>query len=151
MFKLIAALTIFASSAVHAISYEVIGPCSEKPVYSGEMNVNDLKNSVGKISLQIFDRDKIPYIGNESGFNSILSTPTGIDAIEVISNKIMRAHGWCYTVNKVSPDVLAGDYFFNSNNDKLVWFYGYSTYNSGEWTDYCVPSYRVHAAQFCSK
>lgn len=151
MFKRIAILALLASTTAHAISYEVIGPCSETPVYSGEINLSDLKASVGKISLQIFERDKISFNGTEAGFKSILNTPTGMDSIEVISQTKMRAHGWCYTVNKLAPDVLPSDYFFNSNNDSLVWFYGHSTYENGAWTDYCVPSHQVHAAQFCAK
>lgn len=144
-------LTVFASFNAHAISFEVIGPCSSTPVYSGVFTMNDLKISVGKTSISIFDQQKIPYIGSEMGFNSIVGTPTGMDALEVLSDTKMRAHGWCYSVNGVGPDVMASDYFFNSNNDKLVWFFGYSTYDNGQWVDYCVPSYKVKASQFCSK
>jgi hypothetical protein len=143
-------LTLFASQTF-AVTYEVIGPCSATPVNSGTYDVKDLKMSVGKISVTIFDQQKIPYIGSDAGFNSILNTPTGLDSIEVLSDTKMRAHGWCYSVNGVNPDVLAGDYLLNSNDDKIVWFFGYSTYDKGEWVDYCVPSYKVHAAQFCSK
>lgn len=154
MYKIILVLAMTLSSAAHAVSYEVIGPCSEKPVYNGTSDLTEAEikqQSVGKFSLDVFEKNKIPYVGNESGFNSILNTPVGMDAIEVLSDTKMRAHGWCYTVNKVAPDVLAGDYFFHTNEDKVVWFFGYSTYDKGEWIDYCVPSYLVHAPQFCEK
>ncbi len=143
--------TLVLSLNASAVSYEVIGPCSEKPVHSGSIQINDLKQSVGKVSVDLFDQNKIPYDGGDYGFRSILGTPVGLDSIEVLSDKKMRAHGWCYTVNNVGPDVLPSDYFFGSNEDKLVWFYGYSTYDNGEWVDYCIPSWRVHADQFCSK
>ncbi|MGZ3789499.1 MAG: DUF4430 domain-containing protein [Bacteriovorax sp.] len=143
--------SLLISINAHAISYEIIGPCSKDPVYSGHWSAIDLKKSAGEISQSIFDQQKIPYIGSSSGFSSILGTPTGDDAIEILSDTKMRAHGWCYSVNGKGPDVLAGDYFFNSIDDKLVWFFGYSTYDNGEWVDYCVPSYNVKADQFCSK
>lgn len=144
-------LTFIISCNVYAITYEVIGPCSATPAYSGTYALSDLKESVGKVSVAIFDRQQIPYNGNSDGFSSILNTPTGRESIEVISDTKMRAHGWCYSVNGIGPDVLAGDYFFTSDADKVVWFFGYSTYDHGQWTDYCVPSYTVHAAQFCTK
>lgn len=143
--------TATISISSYAISYSVIGPCSSTPVYFGNFDVQNFKESAGKISVDIFDQNKIPYTGSEAGFNSILNTPTGLDAMEVLSDTKMRAHGWCYTVNGIGPDVLASDYFLSSNDDKIVWFFGYSTYDRGQWTDYCVPSYKVKAKQFCSK
>ncbi len=142
--------TLFSTKSF-AATLTVIGPCSSTAAYSGEFVADDLKKSVGKLSMDIFEQQKVPYIGNESGFNSILNTPTGIDAIEVLSDTKMRAYGWCYSVNEIEPDVLAGDYFLNSKDDKIVWFFAYSTYDRGQWIDYCVPSYKVKAAQFCSK
>lgn len=151
LFKLIFATTmVIASFSSYSATFTVYGPCSPTPAYNGNIEVIDLKDSVGKISLNVFEDQKIPYIGNESGFSSILNTPTGIDAIEVLSDTKMRAYGWCYSVNAIGPDVLAGDYFLNSKDDKIVWFFGYSTYDQGQWIDYCVPSYKIKAAQFCS-
>lgn len=144
-------LFTFSVPSLQAITFEVVGPCSEKPVYSGEMKVEDLKQSVGRVSVDLFVQNKIPFDGSETGFRSILGTPTGLESIEVLSETKMRAHGWCYTVDNIAPDVLPGDYFFASNDAKLVWFYGYSTYDNGQWVDYCVPSWRVQAAQFCAK
>jgi hypothetical protein len=134
-----------------AITYEVIGPCSEKPVYDGKLNLEELKTNLGIFSMTLFDQQKIPYQGSESGFNSIINTPTGLDAMEVISDTKMRAYGWCFSVNGISPDVMPDEFFFKNNNDKLVWFFAYSTYDKGEWTDYCIPSYKIKAEQFCKK
>lgn len=147
--SLIALIAIFLSAKTYAISFEVIGACSETPVYSGNYEINDLSINAGKASVAIFEQEKVPYIGNETGFNSILNTPTGIESIEVISETKMRAYGWCYSVNGVGPEVIAGEFLFSSNNDKLSWFYAYSTYENGVWLDYCVPSYTIKAPQFC--
>ncbi|MFA6238726.1 MAG: hypothetical protein WC635_15430 [Bacteriovorax sp.] len=137
--------------AASAITYEVIGPCSEKPVFAGSFDLADLSTNAGKATVQIFDQHKIPYQGDENGFKSIIGTPTGTDSIEVISETKMRAYGWCYSIDGVEPDVMPKDVLFNSSDSKLIWFYAYSTYDNGSWIDYCVPSYRVKAAQFCSK
>lgn len=135
----------------YAISYEVIGPCSSNPVHSGNFNINNSNTTAGTASVMIFDKNKIPYVGTESGFSSIVNTPTGIDSIEVISDTKMRAYGWCYSVNDVEPSVVPSEYLLASNNDKLSWFYAYSTYDNGVWLDYCVPSHKIKAPQFCSK
>lgn len=148
---LISCLSIFIFSNAYAITYEVIGPCQKEPLHSGSYNLADLTASVGATSLTIFENQQIPYIGTANGFNSIVNTPVGKDSIEVISDTKMRAYGWCYTVNGFAPDVLAGEFLFSSNDDKLVWFYAYSTYEAGQWLDYCVPSYNIKASQFCSK
>jgi hypothetical protein len=144
-------LSILISFNALAINYQIIGPCSAIPHYQGNLNLNDLKVNLGKISLFIFEKDNIPFSGSEEGFSSILKTPTGDAAIEVLSKTKMRAYGWCFSVNGLIPDVLSSEYFFSYNEDKLVWFFAYSTYDSGKWVDYCVPSYTVLASQFCSK
>jgi hypothetical protein len=135
----------------HAINYEIIGPCFEAPVNAGSFEVTDLKISVGKTSVDILDREQIPYVGSEAGFSSILATPVGEASIEILSDTKMRAYGWCFSVNGISPDLMGSDYFFTSNDDKLVWFYAYSTYDQGKWLDYCVPSFTIKAGQFCAK
>ena len=142
-------MAIFVSTGAWAINYEIIGPCDKTAVFSGKLDLVDLKISIGQISVSLFDQQKIPYQGSVSGFNSILNTPIGLDAMEVISDTKMRAYGWCYSVNGIQPEVLADQYFFKNNNDQLVWFYAYSTYDKGVWTDYCVPSYKIKADQFC--
>jgi Domain of unknown function (DUF4430) len=147
---ILALFSIFAIEA-HAISYEVIGPCSATPLYKGTVNLGNFEINLGKFSMNLFDQQKIPYDGIESGFNSILNTPIGLEAMEVISDTKMRVYGWCYSVNGIDPDVMADKYFSKNNNDQLVWFYAYSTYDKGEWTDYCMPSYKIQAEQFCKK
>lgn len=145
---LVIALASMFSSSAHAVYFNVIGPCSERPVHSGSFKT-DLDDSVGKISMDIFDFNKIPYAGTEHGMNSIINSPVGLDAMEVISDSKMRAYGWCFSINGVIPDVLASEVHFSKQNDVLTWFYAYSTYDQGVWTDYCVPSYKIKSPQFC--
>lgn len=148
---LILSLASLLAFNAHAITYEVIGACSEEPIHQGSFELNDLNINAGAVSLKIFNQDKIPYIGDENGFNSIANTSTGLDSIEVVSETKMRAYGWCYSINDTQPQVPAGSYLFTNSDDKLVWFYAYSTYENGQWLDYCVPSYQIKASQFCAK
>lgn len=135
----------------YAVSWKVYGPCDEKPVAQGEA-VADLTESVGDISVEIFDQNKVPYIGAAEGFNSIINTPTGMDSIEVVSDTELRAYGWCYSINGKTPDEMPHKIKFNAQTDKLIWFYAYTTNIKNEWQDdYCSPAYWIKAKQFCGK
>lgn len=138
------------SYKVSAVTYSVIGPCAPESIYSGSFKT-DLEESVGATSLNIFDAEKITYIGSESGMSSILDTPVGDEAIEILSDTKMRAYGWCFSINGAIPDALSNEVYFTKQNDHLSWFYAFSTYDQGVWTDYCVPSYKIKAPQFCKK
>lgn len=142
-------LTLFVLSlSAEAVVFDVIGPCSKEAVNSGSFKT-DLADNLGKISMDIFDYYKIPYVGSELGMSSILNSPTGLDAIEVLSDTKMRAYGWCFSVNGMIPDALTSETFLAKQNDYVSWFYAYSTYDQGVWTDYCVPSHKIKAPQFC--
>lgn len=133
-----------------AITYSVLGPCAPESIYAGSIKV-DLDESVGSTTLEIFEAQKIPYNGSEIGMSSILNTPVGDEAIEILSDSKMRAYGWCFSINGNIPDALSNEVYFTKQNDHLSWFYAYSTYDQGVWTDYCVPSYKIKAPQFCKK
>jgi len=127
-------------SPAFGIEWEIIGQKSKSPVHRGSLDV-DLKESVGEATLHILDANKIPYVGNENGLNSILGTPTGEAAIVVVSNDTMRVYGWCFEVDGVQPDVMPGKYFFPSQVSRLRWFFAFSLYEKGEWKSYCTPAY----------
>ena len=143
-------LLIILSPSAKAVSFAVIGPCSEKAAYTGAFKA-DLDESVGLASIHIFEANKIPFVGTVDGMNTIMNTPVGDEALEVLSDTKMRAYGWCFSINGVIPDVLSNEITFSKQNDHLNWFFAYSTYDQGVWTDYCVPSHKIKAKQFCKK
>lgn len=145
---IIVALLLAYAAELSAVTYDVIGPCSNKAVYSGTFKT-DITESVGKISMDIFDANNIPYVGTENGMNTIINTPVGDEALEILSDTKMRAYGWCFSINGVIPDVLSSQAYVTKQNDYISWFYAYSTYDRGVWTDYCVPSYKIKSPQFC--
>ncbi|WII70577.1 DUF4430 domain-containing protein [Bdellovibrio sp. 22V] len=143
--------SIFLALSANAITWKVYGPCDDKPVVQGEVAI-DLAKSVGDITVQILEANKIPYIGSAEGFNSIISTPTGIDSVEVVSDTELRAYGWCYTVNGKQPAEMPHKVNFGKQTDALIWYYAYSTNKNNEWLDdYCSPAYWIKADQFCKK
>lgn len=132
-----------------ATTIDIIGPCSSTPAASGTIIPTNANQSLGSLTIDFLNKNKIAYIGTEGGLNSILNTPVGEESIEIISDTKMRAYGWCFSLNGQIPDRMPDEIKLNSAQDKIVWFYAYSTYDAGNWTDYCVPSYEVKAAQFC--
>ena len=136
------------SSAVSAVTFDVIGACSSTPLYQGRFKT-DIAENVGVLSIEFFEDQSIAYSGSTAGFSSINNSPVGLDAIEVISDTKMRAYGWCFSINGVVPETLTNETYLSNQNDYISWFYAYSTYNQGVWTDYCVPAHTLRSVQFC--
>lgn len=133
-----------------ALTWKVFGACSSSPVQQGEVTA-DISKSVGAITVDIFNQNKIPFVGAAEGMNSILNTPIGMDAMEIVSQTEMRVYGWCYSVNGKQPLQMPHEIKFQKQTDELIWYYAYSTNNKGEWTDYCSPAYWIKAIQFCGR
>jgi hypothetical protein len=148
MKTLLTLVVMLGSLSVHAVIVDVIGPCSKKPLYAGVF-VTDINDSAGKISIDFFEANNIPFIGSVDGIARIANSPIGLDAMEVISDTKMRAHGWCFSVNGVVPDALASKTYLASQDDYISWFYAYSTYDQGVWSDYCTPTYKIKPQEFC--
>lgn len=147
---LVALLTLTFSLQSLALTWKVFGACANTPVHQGEVAA-DLQKSVGAITVDIFNENKIPFLGAAEGMNSILNTPIGMDAIEVVSENEMRVYGWCYSVNGKDPVQMPHEIKFQKQTDQLIWYYGYSTNKNNEWTDYCSPAYWIKAIQFCGR
>ena len=143
-------LSLIVSAHSQALTWKVFGACTNKPVQQGEIAA-DLSKSVGAITVEIFNQNKIPFVGAAEGMNSILNTPIGLDAMEIVSQTEMRVYGWCYSVNGKDPVQMPHEIKFKNQSDELIWYYAYSTNNKGEWTDYCSPAYWIKAIQFCGR
>jgi hypothetical protein len=131
----------------HALTFEVVGPCQAKPVYSGAMAV-EKPMSAGRATLEILNREGIPFVGSESGLNSILGTPTGLAAIEVLSEEELRAYGWCYEVDGRQPAEMPGELILRGT-EHLRWFYAFSLSRRDVWVSYCEPAHTVKPETLC--
>lgn len=136
----LALFLLLSAAASYSVQWEIVGQDSQTPVYSGELEA-DLTESVGHYTVKILDAQKIPYIGSIEGINSILSTPTGEEAMFVESEERLRAYGWCYKINGVNLETMPDKAFFFSQDAKLTWYFAYVTYEAGEWKNFCTPAY----------
>jgi hypothetical protein len=78
-------------------------------------------------------------------------TPTGEDALEILSRRQMRSYGWCYTVDGVAPEVYPSDFLIEETTGVIEWFFGYAFYDSGEWLSQCEPLHLSPYPFICSK
>lgn len=137
-------LLFFALNAF-AATLELVGPCSPTPVLTATFTA---VGNAGEASVAVFEKHKTPFQGSPGGFASILNTPTGDDAIQVISDRELRAFGWCYEVDGLQPDVMPDKYSM-INKKHLRWFYAFSLNRDGEWVSYCEPAYTVALPTLC--
>jgi hypothetical protein len=141
MKKIILCLLFSLISSSHAVTWQVHRPCDSSIAYQGDKKLN-LEKSAGQHSVNLFELAGIEFQGNEMGMNSIMGTPTGMQALEVLSDTEMRSYGWCYQVNGFGPSTLPGNFYFNSQEDHLTWVYGFAHFKDGEWLSYCELAYR---------
>ncbi len=124
---------------VRTIRWEIIGQESKLPVHHGTGKFA-ASASAGQVTVAILEAQKIPFVGNESGMNSILGTPTGDDAIVVVSDDTMRVYGWCYSVDGKDPDEMPDKFYFKQAESVLRWYYAFALYEAGQWKSYCTPA-----------
>lgn len=145
--KIISIPLSFLPAFAMAAQFEVIGPCSEKPVYQFE--VGDKFETVADLTFHVLDKNNIKYKGTEKGIISLLNTPEGLDALEVLSDTQMRSYGWCYFVNgKMSLDYADETYL--RPGDKVQWIYSYAWFDR-DWKSMCNFAYKVKSDMFCKK
>ncbi|MCK6596194.1 MAG: DUF4430 domain-containing protein [Bacteriovoracaceae bacterium] len=147
LFSLFVVVLYFSfSTLAHELS--VIGPCLEKPMFL--VDVADKFETVGDLTIHTFNKNGIPYLGNERGINVIFNSPIGDASLEVISDTEMRAYGWCFFVNGEVSMEYADETYLNPG-DKVEWIYSYALYSKGEWKSMCNPSYKIKSEFICKK
>ncbi len=145
MFKIL--LLLVSSIYLQAATFEVIGPCAEKPLFSTTVEISE--TNVGDATVKILTDNGIEFQGSRVGMKSIFNTPTGLDAMEIISDFEMNAHGWCYAINGVEPNVYPDEVKL-TNKDHVTWWYGFAHYYKGKWLSMCEPTWQRAPEQFCN-
>lgn len=148
---LITTIALLTSLPSFCVTFKIIGPCSEKPLAESKLKINDSMVNLGKLTIDYLIEKNIPYSGDEQAISSINNSPTGDQAIEILSDIELRAYGWCYTINNLLPEKTPNDILINNNNDIIIWFYAFSSYIKGEWKNYCTPAYTIQNSKFCSQ
>lgn len=130
-----------------AATFTFIGACSPEPLAKLSYNFKG-KTNVGQGTLAVLSRAGIPYQGTARAMNSIFNTPVGLDAMEVISDTEMMAHGWCYSVDGVQPEYFADEVEID-NYANVLWWVGYAHYIEGKWVSQCELSHTRRPLEFC--
>lgn len=133
-----------------ALSLDVVGPCSTAPVFQTQFNLSSAPQTLGHATIEILTLHHVPFDGTDAGIRSILKTPTGDDALEVISDREMRAYGWCVQIDGRQPKAMPDQVSLNGS-EHVRWYYGYAHYLSGKWISYCEPAFNVKPASLCSR
>jgi hypothetical protein len=137
---------LLLSSSLFSAEVYFQGPCSIDSFLSAKISGENL--TAGDITISALEDSKTEYIGSVGGINSVIGTPVGTDAIEVVSDTKMRAYGWCYEIDGFQPAAMPDQIVLNG--DEVVrWFFAYSTYENGTWKDYCTPSYELKSPYIC--
>lgn len=115
------------------------------------MEVKEVYSNVGALSIGTLKKMNIPFKGSEAGLASVFNTPTGDDALEILSDYEMRAYGWCYSVDGVAPEIYPDEVPLTDKTKVVTWHFGFARYYKGEWVTQCTPAYSVRPDFLCSK
>lgn len=148
--KVILLILLIFPLAGFSLEISIVGACSERAVNKLSIDIaQDI--SLGELSVAVFKMAQISYQGNENAIFSILDFPTGMKALEVLSDAKMRAHGPCYAVDGVVPEVQPGEFLLTPETRELKWFIGYSTLTNGKWLGQCESTAKLAPEKYCKK
>lgn len=139
---------LFITFASNAVTIEFVGPCVEKPFLIHKSSSRDAR-TVGELTIGILEKNRIPFQGTEKGLNQILSSPIGLDAMEVLSNNEMLSYGWCFEIDGIVPEVYPDEIPLGKSIHHITWFYGYAHYRNGEWIAQCQKSHLRKSPFIC--
>jgi hypothetical protein len=130
-----------------ALELKFIGPCDEDFILKAQVS-GDYSN-VGELTVATLKQFKIPFKGSPEGISSVFHTPTGEEALEVVSPNEMRAYGWCYSIDGIAPEVYPHEAPVYPHTKSIVWHYGFARYYNGQWVTQCTPAHTVKPKFLC--
>lgn len=140
---------LFFNISIFASTIEVVGACSEIPLFSSENISHDSMKTLGDVTIEVFDQNQIPYRGSREGIAQIFNSATGDDAIEIVSDVEARFYGWCVHVDGIEPGEMPDKVLLSNPNSKITWFYAYASVYKNDWKEMCVPAFKVKSKKFC--
>jgi hypothetical protein len=130
-----------------ALSFEVQDPCTGHSMYLEKVEAD--YSDVGSLTTTMLDKLGVEYIGSDLGINTMLGTPVGEEAIEIINRLEMRSYGWCYEVDGTTPEVLPPYFSLEKSMKKVTWFFGFAYYKAGEWLSQCERVSKLKPGFIC--
>ena len=146
--------SIFILSALYltahcSITFEIVGACEKNAFFKETLPFYNEPISVGHLTVDILQRENIPFDGSAQGIKTITSIPAKDNELLIISDTELLAYGWCYKVNGLAPEVYPHKVEV-SDGDHIEWYFAFSRYLNGEWVSQCKPSYIEPRQEFCS-
>lgn len=142
-------MSLLASPA-YAVRFIVQDPCAAAPWVDVETSAS-VGESLGAVTVATLEAQDVPFVGNDRGINSIKGTVTGDRALEIVSDREMRAYGWCFRINGREPNDFANEVFIESETDVIYWLFGFAHYLDGEWIANCTPTHVARPAHICGQ
>lgn len=140
-------LPLLFSFSAYAIEIKFIGPCEDSFIMKTE--VTDVYENVGQLTIETLKKFNIPHTGTYAGLSSAFETPVGEEAMEIVSETEVRAYGWCYSVDGISPEVYPDEALITPETKSVVWHFGYARVIQGEWITQCTPAWEIKPAFLC--
>lgn len=151
MLKLLVLSILFMSELALAVDVKVSSLCDKDLSYSLSFELEEGR-SVLDYTVETMDFHNLDYVAYENGISQVFESPTGMDALEVLSDRDMRSYGWCYLTSSVEglPSIMPNELIVNDQAETIHWFYGYAAMKNGQWISYCVPVYEQKPDFICS-
>ncbi len=128
-------------SMAHAATFRVLGVQGQVLLEQRVEAVGTLGQvSNAALEAAVTEERLDQYLGSEQGVNAINHLGS---ALEVLSDTVLNAYGWCYRVDGHASDLLANEYFFTGQETLIEWFYAYARFERTAWTAMCIPAKHV--------
>jgi hypothetical protein len=124
---------LFLSVQSFAVTFEVRGKKQDLLFQTNSSTAVPVK--LGQLTVNILDVGQIPYVGNSSGILKIFQLEQDV---VVVSDTEMKAYGWCFSIDGLTPETMADQTEITDLNSKIIWCWAYAHYENGQWTGQCV-------------
>lgn len=132
-----------------ASTIEVIGACSDQPLFISADVSHESNKTLGDFTVEIFQKQQIPFNGSREGVAQIFDSVMGDEAIEVLSDEEARFYGWCVHVDGIETNRMPDQVLLENPHSKITWFYAYASVYRNEWREMCVPVHLLKPSLFC--
>ncbi len=105
--------------------------------------------TVGEATVRTLEAKRIPFQGTERAINTIMNTPGQDQTLEILSDKDMRAYGWCFDVDGEVPEEYASEIPLHEGMKRIRWFHGYAEMKNGQWVSQCQETAKLGPAFLC--
>lgn len=134
--------------AIAQLQVQFTDACTDQPLHQTKISLNETTN-VGFVTVAVLQKSQLPFVGNARGIHSIAGSPVGDEALEILSNREMRAYGWCFKLDDELSENLPDATKISPDNTTLHWYFAYAWYKDGHWIGQCLPANALKPAFLC--